>query len=98
MLYLAVGYDVHALVEVDLIACARTAVYYLLGHRFKVLQMPLRSVDEVVSSLTVEAIHSPLCKAAVEGVVPATAMDVVGAIVGVGTATEATAPQGVVCS
>src|SRR5215203_6275806 len=98
MLYLAVGYDVLVPVEEDLIACSSPAIYYLLGHRLKPL-MPLRSVDEVVSSLTVEAIDSPLCNAAVDGVVPATAIDVVVAIVGVGLGgCEGTAPQGVVCS
>src|SRR5215211_145320 len=79
MLYLAVGYDVLVPVEEDLIACSSPAVYYLLGHRAKGV-MPLRSVDGVVSSFPVEAVHSPLCPAAEGVVVPGVPIDVVGAI------------------
>jgi hypothetical protein len=64
MLFLAVFYDVQTLVEVDHIACATPAIYYFLGHLDGVRDVPLISVDEVVSSLTIEAVHSPLCKAA----------------------------------
>src|SRR5215212_1750284 len=95
MLCLAVRYDVHTLVEEDHIVCACPAVYYLLGHRAHRVT-PRRSVDEVVSSLTIEAIHSSLCKAAVDRVGPATAMYIVVACVGVGVGgcIESTTPEG----
>src|ERR671912_1606912 len=96
MPYLAVRHDVQALVEENLIARARTAVYYLLGHRAEGL-VPLGGLDGVVASLAVEAIHPTLRKAALDVVVPATAVDVVVARVGVGVERvriEGAAPQG----
>src|SRR3954447_8258775 len=100
MLYLAVRYDVQALVEEDLITCACPAVYYLLGLLvwFGVRLLPLCSVDGVVSSLTVDAIHSTLSKAAVDAVGPAAAVDIVVAlvVVGVGAFIVRTAPEAVV--
>src|SRR5215204_5469249 len=94
MPYLAVCYDVQALVEPDLIACACPAVYYLLGYRAKA-GPSLRSLDGIVTTLTVDAVHSPLCIAAVDEVGLATSMDVVGACVGegVGVFIVRTAPE-----
>ena len=97
MLYLAVRYDVQALVKEDRVARACPVVYYLLSLlvRFGVWLLPLCSVDGVVSSTTVDAVHSTLREAAVDSVVPATAIYVVVARVCV-VWLVGTAPEGAV--